>query len=233
VIFYDDCAFAKSAGLDCAVLHFVDTVKSSGWTGTFQLEMRCDAVADLSDESLSLLAAGGCRQINMGIEKGEAAQLKKLNKHLSPEVARDAVEKVIAVGIRAAGTFILGGPGEVPADLQATIDFAVSLPLTFAHFGPLAVHPGTTLYDEVFGLGGPGTWLQLCLNPEYAPAGDILWRSEELPLLATQLAMDQAYRRFYTSDRLTRVLAAAPEHERSGIATAYELLAKGRSQSYF
>ena len=69
IIFYDDCLFIRSPNLDARVLEFASSVRESGWLGTFQLELRCDAVSALGDRALTELAQAGCRQINMGIEK--------------------------------------------------------------------------------------------------------------------------------------------------------------------
>jgi hypothetical protein len=165
----------------------------------------------------------------MGIEKGHIAALKQMRKRLTPETARGACERLAAFGIRAAGTFILGGNGEQADDLVATVDFACSLPLDFAHFNPLAVYPGTQLYDETFGASTP--WLPLCLDPSWAPRGDILWRSDKLALADITAAVVDAYRRFYSDDRLARVPAKLPESERSAAAAAYALLADGRAAS--
>src|SRR5688500_15660401 len=129
IIFYDDCLFVASKDLDVRVAAFVEAITKSSWTGDYQLELRCDAVMKLSEESLSGLKSSGCRQINMGIEKGQASQLNLLRKRLAPDVAADACQKVSSAGIRAAGTFIIGGAGEKLEDLTTTVDFAVSLDL--------------------------------------------------------------------------------------------------------
>ena len=130
LIFYDDCLFIRSPRLNHRVLEFCDAAESSGWRGTYQMELRCDAVVSLSDEALRALTATGCRQINMGIEKAHTSRLALLEKRLTPDVAREACERLSSSGIRGAGTFILGGVEESPRILEETVEFALSLPST-------------------------------------------------------------------------------------------------------
>jgi anaerobic magnesium-protoporphyrin IX monomethyl ester cyclase len=230
IVFYDDCLFVKAPSLNHRVLSFAESIAAARWNGTFQLELRCDAVSSLSDEALNALINVGCRQINMGIEKGHVAGLERLRKRLSPETAREACEKIANSGLRAAGTFIIGGPGERKSEMEATIDFALSLPLDFAQFNPMAVYPGTTLFDEMF--SSSSDWLSLCLDDELSPLGDILWRSEETPLNIVLDSVEYAYTHFYTDERLERVLSRLPGSEREGVTQTYYVLSKDRARSW-
>jgi hypothetical protein len=214
------------------VLGFVEAINNANWKGTFQLELRCDAVASLSDEAFSALVEAGCRQINMGIEKAHVAQLQQLRKRLSPEVAREACERIASTKMRAAGTFIAGGPNETKDDIEATIDFAISLPLDFAHFNPMAIYPGTALFHQVYGASASGSWLDLCLNREIAPQGDILWSSSQMSLDYIMGCIKAAYTRFYTHERLKCVLERQEELEWESISTSYEILAQDRARSW-
>lgn len=229
LVFYDDCLFVRSASLNERVIDFAAAITSSGWRGTYQLELRCDAVMGLTDASLASLLATGCRQINMGIEKGSRPSLTRLRKRLLPDVAAAACERVRTSGIRAAGTFILGGVGETEQDLDATIDFACGLALDLAHFNPLAIYPGTALYAEVY---GDASWLELCLDPARAPLGDILYQSGQVPLDSLLRGVQTGYEQFYTEDRLDGVLRRAPERERALLEIAYGLLAQERGRSW-
>ena len=230
IIFYDDCLFIRSASLSEKVLRFCDAFVRAGWNGTFQLELRCDAVNAISADALDALGSVGCRQINMGIEKAHVAQLKQLRKRLFPEQAEQAVDRLVSSGIRAAGTFILGGDGETVDDLAATAEFACSLDLDFAHFNPLAVYPGTQLYSE--SMSQSTHWIEYCLDEELAPFGDILWRSPDLSLSSIIKGVDQAYSTFYATERLAKVLSRAPESERGELRESYRILAHERAHSW-
>jgi hypothetical protein len=231
IVFYDDCLFVRSPKLDARVAEFAAAIEQSGWRGDYQLELRCDAVTAMADETLERLRASGCRQINMGIEKGHVAGLAAMRKRLTPETAQIATERVVEAGIRAAGTFILGGAGEGHEELEATVAFAESLDLDFAHFNPLALYPGTPLFAEQFPDRGD-KWLQLCTNPDLAPFGDVLWRSEVLSLSDVLSKVEDAYSRFYDGRRLTRVLSRVPPRERDSVTASYARLRSERPASW-
>jgi anaerobic magnesium-protoporphyrin IX monomethyl ester cyclase len=230
IVFYDDCLFVRSRKLDERVSEFADAIAASNWSGAFQLELRCDAVTSMSAETLARLRDAGCRQINMGIEKGHVAALDAIRKKLTPETAEIATQRVVEAGIRAAGTFILGGAGEGPDDVEATIAFAEGLDLDFAHFNPLALYPGTELFRRAF--PHDADWVTLCRDRDLAPFGDILWRSDELPLRTILDAVASAYERFYDARRLARVTARAPADERDHLAQSYAQLGRERGRSW-
>jgi radical SAM superfamily enzyme YgiQ (UPF0313 family) len=230
IVFYDDCLFVASRDLDSKVESFTEAITSSGWRGSYQLELRCDAVLAMSETSLGRLKQSGCRQINMGIEKGHKAQLDLMRKRLTPETAAEACSRVKAAAIRAAGTFILGGIGEFVDDLYTTINFACSLDLDFAQFNPLAVYPGTFLFKQLF----PETedWLPLCIDSALAPFGDILWRSEDVPIDEIVRALHFAYESFYSDKRLEQAIMRSPIDEREMIRESYIRLRNSRALSW-
>src|ERR1035441_5869252 len=202
----------------------------SPWRGTFQLELRCDAVVALSSAALEALQAAGCIQINMGIEKAHVDTLALLQKRLSPEIARAAIERLRTTRIRAAGTFILGGPGESRSHVEQTIEFALSSHLDFAHFNPLAIYPGTRLFSDVYGTAP--NWLDLCLDPTIAPNGDILWAGPQMAMAELVGLLADAYRRFYTTGRLDRLKAKLRANEIAPLSDAYTVLGESRATSW-
>ena len=52
-------------------------------------------------------------------------------------------------GIRSFAFFIFGYPGETPATMDHTIEYAIELDPDFANFYPAVPYPGTALYDKV------------------------------------------------------------------------------------
>ncbi|MDP2839704.1 MAG: hypothetical protein Q8O11_06565, partial [Syntrophales bacterium] len=67
-----------------------------------------------------------------------------------------AVEMAHRLGIRTAGHFIFGLPGETRETMAETLAFALSLPLDIAQFYAAAPFPGTALYNEALEKG----WLK-------------------------------------------------------------------------
>ena len=230
LVFYDDCLFVKSPAMERSIQEFADAIASSRWSGTYQLELRCDAVVGMSDDAIGALRDTGCRQINMGIEKGHAAGMGRLRKKLEPSIATEACHRLACHGVRSAGTFIIGGPGEDTAeDMRATVDYAIGLDLMFAQFNPMAIYPGTQLYGQVF---ASAPWLDLCLSERWAPQGDILWQSKFTSLGQILEVVAEGYRAFYNEERERHSVAGLPEHEHAELRAAYATLRDNRAGSW-
>jgi len=176
-IFYDDCLFVKSITLNQKVQKFCNLLIAEVGEIKWEMDLRSDAVAALDSQSLRSLYNSGCRQINMGIEKGSDRQLKSLNKHLTTAIVIAACENVKSTvpDMRLAGTFILGGPDETASDIETTMAFAKYLNLDFAHFYPLEIYPGTPFFDRVCDRREPPTaWAERMLKDSKNYWGEIL-----------------------------------------------------------
>lgn len=106
------------------------------------------AVWKLDRELLRLMKQSGCYQINLGIESGNEAVLRKIiRKPLKLENVKDIVKEIREIGIWAHGFFILGMPGETKKTMMETIDFAIELNLDSVSFFVATPYPGTKLYE--------------------------------------------------------------------------------------
>jgi anaerobic magnesium-protoporphyrin IX monomethyl ester cyclase len=141
----------------------------------------CNTRSDLLDpELLRAMARAGCRVINLGLESGDADDLRRLNKRPRRD-PRSVIEECRAAGIDVIGQFILGFPWDTRRHLTKRLGFALSLPLRAASFWPLIPFPGTPLYDEALsrhgefdalfvehvGINDPGP----LFRPVYSPPG--------------------------------------------------------------
>ena len=112
----------------------------------------CNSRVDqLNLELFKKMKKAGCWQIAFGLEFGTDKMLKKTNKGGQATVARgrQAVIEANKAGLVVDGHFIIGYLEETLADIEETIKFAVSLPLTFAHFYLATPFPGSDLYDQI------------------------------------------------------------------------------------
>ncbi len=91
----------------------------------------------------------GCYAAGIGIESGAPRVLGALRKGLTVDSVRRQVGMLAEEGFETRGFFVLGFPGESRAEMQATIRFALDLPLDFAHFMLFHPLPGTSSWDEV------------------------------------------------------------------------------------
>ncbi len=99
-------------------------------------------------ETLHIMKEAGCDSISFGIESGNAEMLKRIRKGISLDQARAAVKMCKEAGILTHASFMVGLPGETPATLKETGEFARSLDIVYGyHF--LAPFPGTTVREQV------------------------------------------------------------------------------------
>ena len=114
----------------------------------------CQTRADAVDEPLlEHMRKAGCEYISFGIETGTQRLLDLIKKSVKLETIEKAVNMAHKVGIKTRGSFMLGLPTETPEDSQATIDFAMRLPLDIAKFNLAVPYPGTELLNMAIAEG--------------------------------------------------------------------------------
>jgi anaerobic magnesium-protoporphyrin IX monomethyl ester cyclase len=112
----------------------------------------CLGRADSIDrETAKAMKMAGCDRIFFGIESGNDSILRLMNKKITAEKARHAVEAAGSAGLRTGAFFILGYPGETDDTLLDTIRFATSLPVDYLSFTMPYPLPGTALCERVKG----------------------------------------------------------------------------------
>jgi radical SAM superfamily enzyme YgiQ (UPF0313 family) len=109
-------------------------------------ELRTDSV---DREALEWLKKSGCRRLVFGIESGVDSLLANVNKGNKASVSRETIHHCREVGITTVGLFMIGMPGETPAQTQETIEYACSLELDFAKFAITVPFPGSELFEQM------------------------------------------------------------------------------------
>jgi radical SAM superfamily enzyme YgiQ (UPF0313 family) len=95
------------------------------------------------------LKRSGCWMLAMGIESSSPEIRKDMVKRLEEQKIRTAFANLRDAEIKSFAFFIFGYPGDTPASMDATIDYAIDLAPDFANFYPAVPYPGTALYDKV------------------------------------------------------------------------------------
>ena len=101
----------------------------------------------LDKEMLILMKNAGCVSMALGIESANQGILDMIKKDLNQEIVRKTVQDVADVGIETVGFFMIGFPTETKQEIENTINFALTLPLTRANFTKVTPLPGTELFD--------------------------------------------------------------------------------------
>jgi len=125
------------------------------------IEWGCLCRSDLMNEELARkMKKGGCFQVFFGLESGNNEVLKMMNKAITVEQSKLAVNSCVKAGIKVGGFFILGYPGENNKTMLETIKFASSLPLDYFSFTVPYPIPGTKLYEAVLGRIVTDEWVK-------------------------------------------------------------------------
>jgi len=127
------------------VRSFCEGILAAGLRITWTCNSRVDTI---DGETLALMKRAGLWMISFGLEAGDDGILAASGKRITTADSRRAVHLARAAGVRTAGHFILGLPGETEATMAATLRLACELPLNIAQFYAAAPFPGTRLYEE-------------------------------------------------------------------------------------
>jgi anaerobic magnesium-protoporphyrin IX monomethyl ester cyclase len=103
------------------------------------------------------LKRAGCWMLALGIETESDEVRKDMVKRLERQKIETAFRNMRQAGIRSFAFFIVGYPGETPATMEQTVDYAIALDPDFANFYPAVPYPGTALHEKCAreGLLGP------------------------------------------------------------------------------
>ncbi len=162
----------------------------------------CNSRVDSGSREMFIkMKKAGCWQIAFGFEFGDDAilQLAQKGGRATIEQGRKTARLADEAGIVVDGHFIMGYPGETRKTLQKTIDYACSLPLTFAHFYAATPFPGSTLFDETI-------QAERLENPdlEGANQGKATISTDMLDADTVDLFIKKAYRSFYFRPEVVR-----------------------------
>ena len=142
VWFSDDCFTL----IPSRVFEICQQIESRG------IDLRWECLSRVDGFSLEMakeMKAAGCERVFFGIESGDDGILRQMNKRIDVDQARKAVEAAARAGLKAAGFFIVGYPGETDSTILRTIKFATRLPLDYVSFSLPYPIPGTGLYEKV------------------------------------------------------------------------------------
>lgn len=110
-------------------------------------------VTGVDRQLLEEMKRSGCEAIQLGVESGSPAILRRLGKGITPDQAGGAIDAARAAGLEVSVYLIAGVPGETAADIDATIDLLRRHPPDDALVSPLVYYPGTPLMTDAIRRG--------------------------------------------------------------------------------
>ncbi|MBU1228834.1 MAG: B12-binding domain-containing radical SAM protein [Proteobacteria bacterium] len=139
ISFYDDTftVFRKE------VEAFLDGLEEFGVDISWSCFSRVDAV---DEDLLRRMKASGCHQIMYGVESADPDILRNIGKRITTEKVEHAVRMTQKAGIDVRAAFMIGNPGETPASMEATFQFALRLNPDLVVFNVATPFPGTEMH---------------------------------------------------------------------------------------
>lgn len=128
------------------MLRICDEIAARGMNFKWECLGRVDS---MDCRTAMAMKKAGCERIFFGIESGDESILRLMNKRITADVARRAVETAGSSGLKTGAFFIICYPGENDGTVLRTIRFATSLPLDYLSFTTPRPLPGTALYKRV------------------------------------------------------------------------------------
>ena len=142
-ISFADDVFTLNSG---RVIRICEEIRRRG----LRFQWECLGRVDALDYATALeMKKAGCTRIFFGIESGNDQILKLMNKKITTEQARNAVEAAHRAGLQVGAFFILFYPGDTDDTVLDTLRFATSLPLDYLGLTMPYPLPGTALFERV------------------------------------------------------------------------------------
>ena len=190
IIFWDDnfCVNEKW------IIAFCDLLDRERLDLTWTVQGRVNTV---TRDMLLRIADSGCYNIFLGFESGNQALLDLIDKGITLEQSRTAVQWANEAGLEIRGAFMFGLPTETPATAEQTIRFACELDVAYMIFSPYHIQRGTMLEALALQEGRAVQVSQEAYDwtvPSYVPKA--FSGPEELAAV-----IRAAYRRFYLRPR--------------------------------
>jgi anaerobic magnesium-protoporphyrin IX monomethyl ester cyclase len=127
-------------------------------------------------ELLPLTRQAGNRMIQIGIEASNDEQRDELNKQLSTETVKEAVQLLRQHDIVCQGMFIVGLPSDSPATFEQKVRLVNDLDIDFPVFTVYTLFPGAPDYDEAVAQG----WIELPVDYARHDMAHVLMPTEHM-----------------------------------------------------
>ena len=108
----------------------------------------CSCRVDCADEEMfNVMKKSGCKLICYGVESANPETLKRTNKRIDLDQARNAVKLTQKAKIIAHVNLMVGFPWETREEMEKTINFGLELNADTVQYSLVFPHPGSEMYD--------------------------------------------------------------------------------------
>jgi radical SAM superfamily enzyme YgiQ (UPF0313 family) len=139
---FRDDTFTSNRG---RILTLMELIQGSGLHPLWNCQSRVNLV---DEDRLVAMKRAGCEFMQFGVEHGSEHVLLLLDKGTSMKHVRQALTLVRKVGMNLGIYLITGIPGETWEDVEQTADLIRATKPHDCQLSPLALYPGTRMYDQ-------------------------------------------------------------------------------------
>ena len=170
----------------------LDLIEEKGLKFLWSARTRADCV---TKEMLNRMAKAGCIRINYGIESGDTAILKSINRNIKLETIRDAIRWSKEAGITVFGFFMIGLPGDNKDSIERTIKLMLELDLDFVQLNKFVAIPNSQIYEDIKRDTGEDFWRDYTLGKVSLDS----FKSYKVNVSPEELNnyLDMGYKKFY------------------------------------
>ncbi len=151
------------------VLEICDRIIRKGYDLNMWAYARIDTV---SPDLLKQMKKAGINWVGLGIESGNQRILRGINKGITVEKIKNAVQMTHDAGLYIGANYIFGLPDDDDQSMRDTFNLAKELNCEYANFYVAMAYPGSMLYQEAISKGWklPENWLGYSqYSPETMP----------------------------------------------------------------
>jgi radical SAM superfamily enzyme YgiQ (UPF0313 family) len=140
IAFYDDLLLLNRKVVEEMCDKMIEQKLNLKWHCLTRLEY-------LYEDLILKMKKAGCFSISYGLESGSQTILNNMKKGIKLDEAKATFKRIKRLGLKSAGTFMIGYPGENMKTIRETVDFCKELGLP-ANFFFATPFPGTPLWEE-------------------------------------------------------------------------------------
>lgn len=195
---------------------FLDLVEEKGLKFYWSIRTRVDCV---DRELLGRMAKNGCIRVNFGIESGDEKVLMAINRNMSIDTIRKAVQWSKEAGVMTFGFFMIGLPQDTKESIEKTLNLMLELDLDFMQLNKFTMLPNSEIYEAYKKETGKDFWREYTLGK--ATLDDL--KRDYLQITDAELDeyLERGYRQFYYRPKyiLKKLLAVSSFREFKRLAS--------------
>lgn len=148
----------------------------------------------IDKELLQTMKSAGCWQVLFGIESGDDAILKRMQKSSTVAKNEAAITLAHEVGLSVRADYLFGIPEETKQQMEKTLQFAIKMNTDLAHFNKFTPYPRTEFYTQLVEEGYTFNFTKNCSQLDHSI---VLYTPKGMTPEEFSNYVNHAYKKYY------------------------------------